>query len=130
MVLSSLRYPGLWAYRLGDGIQLRSREDNALHSFGHRFEGILSLTVGRGLWSGPAGDTNAWNRFTWQADKYPDDAQVGNVHDGPNATSGYDYGQAHKVMSGAEMIADQRIRLFLPYEIYFVALNWSRRPSA
>jgi hypothetical protein len=77
-------------------------EDNALHSFGHRCEGILSLTVGRGVWTGKAGETNAWNRFTRQAEKYPGDAQVGNVHGGPNAKSGYDYGQTNVVMSGAD----------------------------
>lgn len=84
------------------GFNYEVGEDNALHSFGHRCEGILSLTVGRGIWTGAAGATNAWNRFTRQADKYPDDAQVGNVHGGPNAKSGYDYGQTNTVMSGAE----------------------------
>lgn len=83
------------------GFNYEVGEDNALHSFGHRCEGILSLTVGRGIWSGPAGDTNAWSRFTRQAEKYPEDAQVGNVHGGPNATSGYDYGQTNSVLSAA-----------------------------
>lgn len=49
-----------------------------------------------------AGATNAWSRFTRQADKFPEDAQVGNVHGGPNAKSGYDYGQTNVVMSGAD----------------------------
>jgi hypothetical protein len=84
------------------GFNYEVGEDNALHSFGHRCEGILSLTVGRGIWSGPAGETNAWSRFTRQADKFPEDAQVGNVHGGPNAKSGYDYGQTNVVMSGAD----------------------------
>jgi len=84
------------------GFNYEVGEDNALHSFGHRCEGILSLTVGHGVWSGPAGETNAWSRFTRQADKYPDDAQVGNVHGGPNARSGYDYGQTSAVISGAD----------------------------
>jgi hypothetical protein len=83
------------------GFNYEVGEDNALHSFGHRCEGILSLTVGRGIWSGPAGETNAWSRFTRQADKYPRDAQVGNVHGGPNAASGYDYSQTNSVMSAA-----------------------------
>jgi hypothetical protein len=74
---------------------------NALHSYGHRCEGILALTVG-GIWQGEAGETNAWSRFTRQADKFPDDAQAGNVHGGPNATRGYDYGQTNVVMSGAD----------------------------
>lgn len=84
------------------GFNYEREEDNALHSFGHRCEGILSLTVGRGVWSDAAGETNAWSRFTRQADKFPDDAQVGNVHGGPNGRSGYDYGQTNVVMSGAD----------------------------
>ena len=84
------------------GFNYEVGEDNALHSFGHRCEGILSLTVGRGIWNDQAGETNAWSRFTRQASKFPDDAQVGNVHGGPNAKSGYDYGQTNTVMSGAD----------------------------
>jgi hypothetical protein len=84
------------------GFNYEVGEDNALHSFGHRCEGILSLTVGRGIWSGPAGETNAWSRFTRQADKFPNDAQAGNVHGGPNAKAGYDYGQTNIVLSGAD----------------------------
>ena len=84
------------------GFNYEVGEDNALHSFGHRCEGILSLTVGRGVWSGPAGVTNVWSRFTRQADKFPDDAQCGNVHGGPNAQRGYDYGQTNQVLSGAD----------------------------
>jgi hypothetical protein len=84
------------------GFNYEVGEDNALHSFGHRCEGILSLTVGRGTWDGKAGETNAWSRFTRQADKYPNDAQAGNVHGGPNARSGYDYSQTNIVLSGAD----------------------------
>ncbi len=84
------------------GFNYEVGEDNALHSFGHRCEGILSLTVGRGIWEGKAGETNAWSRFTRQADKFPNDAQVGTVHGGPNARGGYDYGQTNEVLSGAD----------------------------
>jgi hypothetical protein len=84
------------------GFNYERGEDNALHSYGHRCEGILSLTLGRGIWNGPAGATNVWSRFTRQADKFPDDAQVGNVHGGPNAQAGYDYGQTNTVLSGAD----------------------------
>jgi hypothetical protein len=84
------------------GFNYEVGEDNALHSFGHRVEGILSLTVGRGIWDGKAGETNAWSRFTRQATNYPDDAQAGNVHGGPNAKAGYDYGQTNAVLSGAD----------------------------
>jgi hypothetical protein len=84
------------------GFNYEVGEDNALHSFGHRCEGILSLTVSRGVWNDKAGETNAWSRFTRQADKFPDDAQAGNVHGGPNARSGYDYGQTNIVLSAAD----------------------------
>jgi hypothetical protein len=84
------------------GFNYEVGEDNALHSFGHRCEGILSLTVGRGIWNGAAGETNVWSRFTRQADKFPNDAQAGNVHGGPNAKGGYDYGQTNIVLSGAD----------------------------
>lgn len=108
-------YPtdNVWFYRPYDipdcgrtvwvmGFNYEVGEDNALHSFGHRCEGILALTVGRGIWAGEAGATNAWSRFTRQADKFPRDAQAGNVHGGPNAKRGYDYGQTNAVLSGAD----------------------------
>src|SRR5436190_17005887 len=84
------------------GFNYEVGEDNALHSYGHRCEGILSLTIGRGVWDGKAGETNVWSRCTRQADKYRDDAQAGNVHGGPNAMVGYDYGQTNAVLSGAD----------------------------
>lgn len=84
------------------GFNYEVGEDNALHSFGHRCEGVLALTVGAGVWDDNAGQENHWCRFTRQAAKFPDDAQVGNVHGGPNAKSGYDYGQKQAVMSGAD----------------------------
>lgn len=84
------------------GFNYEVGEDNALHSYGHRCEGILSLTVGRGIWEGEAGETNVWSRFTRQADKYPHDAHVGNVHGGPNARAGYDYAQTNAVLSSAD----------------------------
>lgn len=108
-------YPtdNVWFYRPYDipdcgrtvwvmGFNYEVGEDNALHSFGHRCEGILSLTVGRGIWHGEAGATNAWSRFTRQAQEFPDDAHVGNVHGGPNARRGYDYGQTNAVLSAAD----------------------------
>ncbi len=83
------------------GFNYEVGEDNALHSFGHRCEGALSLTVGRGIWdANEAG--NPWSRFTRQAKEFPDDAQVGNVHGGPNAEDGYDYSQIKEVLSGAD----------------------------
>ncbi len=83
------------------GFNYEVGEDNALHSFGHRCEGMLSITVGRGAWD-TKDASNPWSRFTRQAKEYPDDAQVGNVHGGPNAEDGYDYSQVKEVLSAAE----------------------------
>ena len=84
------------------GFNYEVGEDNALHSFGHRVEGILSLTVGRGVWDHKKTPDNLWTLFTRQASDFPDDAQVGNVHGGPNAKGGYDYAQTNFVRSGAD----------------------------
>ncbi len=84
------------------GFNYEVGEDNALHSYGHRVEGILSLTVGRGIWEGSAGETNAWNRFTRHSKQFPDGAHTGNVHYAPNSRSDYDYGQTNVVMSAAD----------------------------
>jgi len=84
------------------GFNYEVGEDNALHSYGHRVEGILSLTVGRGIWEGAAGETNAWNRFTRHGKQFSDDAHVGNVHYAPNSRVDYDYGRTNVVMSAAD----------------------------
>jgi hypothetical protein len=83
-----------WNYERG--------EAEALHSYGHRCEGILSLTVARGIWDLKKTPNNIWNHFTKQASEYPEDAQVGTVHGGPNAESGYDYAQQNTVRSAAD----------------------------
>jgi hypothetical protein len=83
-----------WNYERG--------EAEALHSYGHRVEGILSLTVGQGVWDHQKTPDNVWNRFTRVAKDFPDDAQVGNVHFGPNSKEGYDYARKEAVLSGAE----------------------------
>jgi hypothetical protein len=73
----------------------------AVHSFGHRCEGILSLTVGKGKWY-EADPANPWRAFSLQDVDHPGEAGVGNVHGGPNAQSGYDYSQKKSVTSTAE----------------------------
>lgn len=83
-----------WSYERG--------EAEAVHSYGHRMEGILALTVGRGVWDFRKTPSNVWNRFTKQAKEFPDDAQVGNVHGGPNAEKGYDYANRKAVWSQAD----------------------------
>jgi hypothetical protein len=74
----------------------------AIHSYGHRCEGILSLTIGRGIWDHKKTPGNLWNHFTKQSVDFPNDAQVGNVHGGPNARAGYDYAQQNSVLSAAD----------------------------
>jgi hypothetical protein len=49
-----------------------SKPFKQVHLAAH-FPGVNNTTV----WSDPAGETNAWNRFTRQAGKFPNDAQVG-----------------------------------------------------
>ena len=39
------------------GFNYEVGEDNALHSFGHRCEGVIAMTVGCGIWNDPAGET-------------------------------------------------------------------------
>jgi hypothetical protein len=73
----------------------------AIHSFGHRCEGILSLTVGQGKWY-DAAPSNSWRAFSLQEKSYPGQAAVGNVHGGPNAEDGYDYANAKAVLSTAD----------------------------
>jgi hypothetical protein len=73
----------------------------AIHSFGHRCEGILSLTVGKGKWY-DADPANPWRAFSLQEKDYPGKAGVGNVHGGPNAEDGYDYANSKAVSSTAE----------------------------
>jgi len=73
----------------------------AVHSFGHRCEGILSLTVGKGQWY-EAEPGNPWRAFSLQDVDHPGEAGVGNVHGGPNAQSGYDYARQKAVMATAD----------------------------
>lgn len=74
----------------------------AIHSFGHRCEGILSLTVGQGTWDHQKSPENIWNRFTRVAKEFPNDAQVGNIHYAPNSKSDYDYANKETVLSAAD----------------------------
>jgi hypothetical protein len=73
----------------------------AIHSFGHRCEGILSMTVGKGKWY-DADPKNPWRAFSLQEKDYPGQAAVGNVHGGPNAEDGYDYANPKAVPSTAD----------------------------
>lgn len=84
--------------------------DNAIHSFGHRTESALALTVGRGYWDGCAGHPGTgvsdFDRFTCaDVDKTPSGvnvAHVGNVHMPPNGLEGYDYGNTRFVTDASK----------------------------
>jgi hypothetical protein len=87
--------------------------DNAIHSYGHRTESALSLTVGRGHFDGcrggPAGLTD-WDRFTCiDLNKTASGASVagcGNVHYPPNGLVDYDYGNPRTVTSTCQSWAN------------------------
>ena len=78
---------------------------NAVHSYGHRVESVLGLTVGRGFWDGCIGHNGVPSDF----DKYTcikmnitgstpvQTPGPGNVHFPPNGLSDYDYGNTTNV---------------------------------
>jgi hypothetical protein len=75
--------------------------DNAIHSYGHRAESALSLTVGRGFWDGcpghPGTGPSDFDRYTCTdknkvASPGVNVAGVGSVHVPPNGLTDYDYG--------------------------------------
>lgn len=70
----------------------------AVHSYGHRVESMMSITVGGGAWDSKSGPPNAWNQFT----RNGMDGVVsgcGNVHIPPNGQAGYDYANRRAVLS-------------------------------
>lgn len=73
----------------------------AVHSFGHRVESMMSLTVGRGAWDSKNGPPNLWNRFT-RTPTDGGDSGCGNVHVPPNGAAGYDYGNTRAFTSTCE----------------------------
>jgi hypothetical protein len=80
--------------------------DNALHSYNHRIESILSLTVGQGRWFDTVDPQNPWRLFSLGENTAPGKGQIGTVHSPVNAGSGgaspdYDYVNTGYVSSGA-----------------------------
>jgi hypothetical protein len=73
---------------------------NALHSFGHRCEGILALTIGRGIWM-RSGGHQVWSRFTRQAKSFRGASGETFMAD-PTRGAAIDYGQTNLVLSGAD----------------------------
>lgn len=73
----------------------------ALHSFGHRSESILSHVYGS--WSGTSTVNHLWDRYTRVGPKHgPSVAGCGNIHYPPNASNDYDYDTATPVISEAD----------------------------
>jgi hypothetical protein len=79
-----------WNYERGVG--------EAIHSFGHRSEGIMAHIYGS--WS--ADQSHNWNRFTALDKDQPGLGGVGNVHYPVNAASDYDYFNQQVVLSNAD----------------------------
>jgi hypothetical protein len=83
------------------GFNMAVGEDNALHSYGHRAESVLSLTVGRGKWYDADDASNPWRLFSLTDKDYPGQSGVGSVHEPANAQAGYDYTNPRQVFSSA-----------------------------
>ncbi len=82
-----------WSYERGVA--------EALHSYGHRTESALVLTLGRGEWNACNGSSD-FDHFSCVNMDVSGSTPVtvagcGNVHFPPNGTSGYDYGNANSV---------------------------------
>ena len=81
----------------------------AVHSYGHRAETALALTVGRGQWGDEINQkpacygTTDWDKFSCVAKDISSTSQIqvagcGNIHFPPNATADYDYAnQTYKI---------------------------------
>lgn len=73
----------------------------ALHSFGHRSESILSHVYGS--WSGGSTVNHLWDRFTQVGTRAGVTvAGCGNIHYPPNGASDYDYANLSGVVSEAD----------------------------
>jgi hypothetical protein len=82
------------------GLNYERGAAEALHSFGHRAESILTHVYGS--WS-PDGTVNHhWDRFTRVQHLHGTLAGVGNIHYPPNGTSDYDYANFAAVLSEAD----------------------------
>jgi hypothetical protein len=65
--------------------------ENALHSYDHRIESIVSLLVGQGHWLSGFDTQNPWYKFSLWDQAFPGQAGVGTTHLPANATFEYDY---------------------------------------
>ncbi len=70
----------------------------ALHSYGHRAESIMSHSYG----NMQPNQSNNWNKFTLLDKDSPDNGGVGNIHFPVNGLSDYDYANTRVVPSNAD----------------------------
>ena len=82
--------PNCRPHAVGDGASTwPSGEDDALHSYGHRVESVVSLTVGRGKSFDAVDPQNPWRLFSLTDKDYPGHAGVGDVHVPANGAAEY-----------------------------------------
>lgn len=78
----------------------------AIHSYGHKIENALGLTVGRGFWDGCNGNSDFDHYTCIQKDVSPTTpvtvAGCGNVHYPPNGAVDYDYANSTVVSDACE----------------------------
>jgi hypothetical protein len=94
-----------WNYERGVAGVGKFTPGEAIHSYGHRIESALALTVGRGFWDGCIGHSGVasdFDKFTCiNKDITPSTpvkvAGCGNVHFPPNGLSDYDYANSKVV---------------------------------
>ena len=72
----------------------------AIHSFGHRAESILTHVYGS--WNSGTNIQHNWDKFTRYDKQAPGMAACGNVHFPPNGVADYDYGNSTSVLSLAD----------------------------
>lgn len=94
-----INQPGIPNYVIM-GLNYERGVAEAIHSFGHRLESIMSHVYGG--WSSGSTINNLWDKFTKFEMIAPGIASCGNVHFPPNGTSDYDYGNMTPVQSDAD----------------------------
>ena len=72
----------------------------AIHSFGHRAESILTHVYGS--WNSGTNVQHLWDKFTRYNKDAPGMAACGNVHFPPNGVADYDYANTTLVLSAAD----------------------------
>jgi hypothetical protein len=84
------------------GFSYERGEGEMLESYSHRIEGVLSLTVGKGVWDTKKGGDNVWNKFTRVDKDFPGESEVGSVHYAPNSPKDYDWDNQKEVWTYAD----------------------------